>query len=66
MEFWRFNMVDSFFPGSISDSDNDIMKVKDHVNQVEDHADHVDHVDQVAAKVWGEEPGEAEEKNEFK
>ena len=52
-------------PGSISDSDNDIMEVKDHVNQVEDHADHVDHVDQVAAKVWGEESGEVEEKNEF-
>ena len=58
-------MADSFLPGSLSDSDNDIMEVKDHVNQMEDHVDHVDHVDQVAAKVWGEEPGEVEEKNEF-
>ena len=41
------------------------MEVKDHVNQVEDHVDHVDRIDQVAVKVWGEEPAEAEEKNKF-
>ena len=62
-------MADSFLPGnisgSISDSDNDMLEVKDHVNQVEDHVDHVNHVDQVAAKVWGEELSEAEEKHEF-
>ena len=58
-------MADSFLPGSISDSDNEIMEVKDHVNQVEDHVDHVDRIDQVAVKVWGEEPAEAEEKNKF-
>ena len=44
-------MAESFLPRSISDWDNDIMEVDDHVSQVEDHVDHVDHVDQVAAKV---------------
>ena len=62
-------MADSFLPGtisgSISDSDNDMLEVKDHVNQVEDHVDHVNHVDQIAAKVWGEELSEVKEEHQF-
>ena len=42
-----------------------MLEVKDHVNQLEDHVDHINHVDQVAAKVWGEELSEVEEKHEF-
>ena len=42
-------MMESFLPGNISgltsDSDNDMLEVKDHVNQVGDHVDHVNHVD---------------------
>ena len=62
-------MADSFLPGnisgSISDSDNDMLEVKDHVNQVEDHVDHVNHVNRVAAKVWGEGLSDVEGKHEF-